>query len=276
MIPSRHLLYEHAVQSPRWQVDYLPQFHRILTGKKALRFREDFCGSARISCEWVKKSSGHRAVGLDLDPEVLDYARSVNLAQLNPRQQGRLQLLCKDVLRPPVGEFDWIGAFNFSFYSFHERTMLLRYAKSVYRSLASNGTVFLEMAGGSGFVEPYSDTKVIRVPGVGKVRQIWEQHAFDPISALCDYSIHFDLGKKGWLNDAFTYHWRIWTVREVREVLMEAGFDRTVVLWEKPDARGEGSGEFEIREDAEPLHSWVAYVVGVKGRPAHIRRKTPR
>jgi SAM-dependent methyltransferase len=275
MLPSRHLIYEHAVQSPRWQVDYLPQFHRLLTGKKALHFREDFCGSARISCEWVKKSALHTAVGLDLDPEVLEYARTVNLAALSRGQRERVQLLKRDVLRPPMGSFDWVGAFNFSFYAFHERATLLRYVKSVHRSLASSGTVFLEMAGGPGFVEPHSDSKTIQIPGVGRIKQVWEQHAFDPISAVCDYSIHFDLGKKGWMNDAFTYHWRIWTLREVREVLSEAGFERTVVRWEKPDARGEGSGEFEIREDAAPLHSWIAYVVGVKGSPPRSR-KAPR
>ncbi len=274
--PSKHLLYEHSVQSPRWQVEYLPQVHRLLTGRNALRFREDFCGSGKIACEWVKKSSRHFAQGLDLDDEVLAYANEVNRAALDPKAQTRMEFLKKNVLTARNGDFDWIGAFNFSFYIFHERAQLLKYARSAYRALASSGTFYLEMAGGFGFTEPFQDEKKVKVPGVGAVQQIWEQHGFDPISAVGDYSIHFQLPDGQWLNDAFTYHWRIWALREVREILVEAGFDETVVLWEKPNRKGEGSGEFEIREDAEQMASWVAYIVGVK-KPKSRRpqRKRP-
>jgi len=263
---SRHILYELGVQSPRWQVDYLPQFHKVLTGRRALRFREDFCGTARIACEWVARAPAHSALALDLDPEVIEFAEHRNLHALKTSARKRIRIACADVLRPPVGLFDWIGAFNFSFYIFHERRILLRYLRKARRSLADPGTLFLELAGGPGFVEAFEERKVLRVPGVGKVTQIWEQHGQDPISSVADYSIHYGLPNGEWLPDAFTYHWRIWTIREVRELLAEAGFSRSVVLWEKPDRKGRGSGEFEIREDAPHVHSWVAYVVGIQER----------
>ncbi|NDD93199.1 class I SAM-dependent methyltransferase [bacterium] len=123
---SKFRLYEEFVQSPKWQVEYLPQFHTWLSGKEPLRFREDFCGSARVACEWVMLSKKHTALGVDLDPRVLEYARSVNRSALTPDQQSRISLLRSDVRKPTRARFDWIGAFNFSIFEFHERDELLQ------------------------------------------------------------------------------------------------------------------------------------------------------
>ncbi len=117
---SKHLLYEASVQSPNWQVDYLPQFHEWLIGKKPILMREDFCGSGQISCEWVKRSPKNRAVGLDIDPEVLDYAKSVNQAALSKTEKIRVSFLKQNVLKPTQEKFDMIGTYNFSFFDFHE------------------------------------------------------------------------------------------------------------------------------------------------------------
>lgn len=255
---SKFKLYELTVQSPRWQVDYLPQFHEWLTKKKPRDFREDFCGSGKISCEWVKSSPKNQATGLDLDPEVLDYANSVNRSELTPSQQKRVQFLKQDVLKATQQKFDMIGAFNFSYYVFHTRKEMLRYAKAAYQSLKSTGTLFLEVAGGEGFLEPGTEEKKMKIPGVGLISQIWEQHQYDPITHVSDFSIHFKLPKNIVLNDAFTYHWRIWKIRELREILEEAGFKKTVVLWETSDS------EFLPLENTEHVHSHVSYVVGVK------------
>jgi hypothetical protein len=81
---------------------------------------------------------------------------------------------------------------------------------------------------------------------------------------MCDFSIHFKPPKKPWLQNVFTYHWRIWTIREVREILADAGFRKSVVLWETANRRGGGTGEFLPAEDADHEHAWIAYVVGVK------------
>jgi len=259
-IPSKFKLYEHTVQSPNWQVDYLPQFHRWLTGRTPRRFREDFCGSGKIACEWVKRSPQNRACGLDIDDEALDYAREVNRAALSPSQQKRMRFVRQNVLKPTNEKYDWIGAFNFSFFVFHERKEMLRYFRAAYRSLAKKGTIFLELAGGPGFKEPNAETHTASVPGVGRVTQIWEQHPYDPITQIGDFSIHFKLPGGVALNDAFTYHWRMWQIRDLREVLADAGFQKSVVLWEND---GEYLPTEEIKE-AENPHSWVAYVIGVK------------
>jgi len=262
--PSKFKLYEACVQSPEWQVDYLPQFHTWLTGKAPRRFREDFCGSARVACEWVKRHPKNEALGLDLDSEVLTYARTFNLSALSSGEQKRIKLKRADVRRLTREKYDWIGAFNFSVFEFHERPELLRYFKSAYRSLARKGTLFLEVAGGSGFLTPSVEKKRITLKGLGKVTQIWEQHQFDPITGVNDYSIHFKLPNEQWMNEAFAYHWRVWGIRDLRDALREAGFKKSVVLWEKSDERGAPTHEFLPSETAPNHDFFIAYVVGVK------------
>lgn len=258
---SKFKLYEEAVQSPKWQVEYLPQFHRWLVGTQPQSMREDFCGSGLISHEWVKLSPKHRAVGLDLDPTVLKYAESVHRGTLSPSEQKRLQFLKQDVLKPTREKFDWIGAYNYSFYTFHERKQLLKYFKSVYQSLKKKGTFFLELSGGEGFKEMIQETKTFKVPDQGLFKCVWQQHQHDPISNTNRYSIHFKLPDGSWLNDAFQYHWRIWEIREVREALEDAGFKKTVVLWENSS---EDADEFLPQEQGDSRRDWLAYVVGVK------------
>src|SRR5947209_4821969 len=90
---SKFRIYEEAVQSPRWQVEYLPQFHQWLVGKNPTSMREDFCGTGKISCEWVKLSKKNRAVGLDLDDETLQYANQVNRSVLTLGEQKRVEFL---------------------------------------------------------------------------------------------------------------------------------------------------------------------------------------
>jgi SAM-dependent methyltransferase len=259
-VPSKHLLYELSVQSPNWQVDYLPQFHQWLIGKSPLLMREDFCGTGKISCEWVKRSPKNRAIGLDLDPDVLSYAKTVNRSALTSSEQKRVNFLKQDVLKPTREKFDMIGAYNFSHSIFHERKELLQYAKAAFKSLKTRGTFFLEVAGGEDFIETTQETKTISVPGYGKIKQVWEQHQFDPINSVSDYSIHFKLPDGTWLADAFTYHWRVWSIREIREVFADAGFKKTVVLW--PD--DEEGNEYLAAESADYQRGYLAYVIGVK------------
>jgi hypothetical protein len=257
MNPSKYKLYEHTVQSPNWQVDYLPQFHTWLVGKKPQRFREDFCGSGKISCEWVKRSPKNSALGLDIDGECLQYANDINRAELKPSEKKRVQFIKQNVLKPTQQKFDMIGAFNFSFFVFHERKEMLKYFKAARLSLAAKGTIFLELAGGVGFQEQNSEVKTMKIAGIGKVDQIWEQHQYDPITQVSDFSIHFKLPNGSVINDAFNYHWRMWQIRDLQEVLLDAGFKKTVVLWEQ-------DGEYLPVENAELTESWVAYVIGVK------------
>ncbi len=203
-------------------------------------------------------------MGLDICEETLEYARTVNQASLAPDAQKRVRFLNQNVLKPTREKFDAIGAHNFSFFIFHEREQLLEYARAAYASLVKGGTFFLELAGGPGFVKAESEATEVKVPGYGKVKYVWEQHQYDPLRAINDYSIHFQLPDGTWMNDVFTYHWRLWGVRDVREVLKEVGFKRSVVLWQLDDDQGEGTSEYRRLEEADDCETWLAYVVGVK------------
>jgi hypothetical protein len=64
---------------------------------------------------------------------------------------------------------------------------------------------------------------------------------------------------------AFRYDWRLWTLPEVRELLVEAGFKEALVYtqgWD--DAAGELDGVYRKRDVFENQESWLAIVVGVK------------
>jgi SAM-dependent methyltransferase len=227
--------------------------------------REDFCGTGIISCEWAKKSPRHRAVGIDLDPEPLARAKEVHRAKLPKDARKRVAFLRQDVLVPTREKFDVISAHNFSFYVFHERKDLLRYARSALRSLKKEGSFFLEMAGGPGFVEKGSAPVVFApIEGYGKAGYVWEQRNHDPLRAIGEYAIHFRQKNGKWLRDAFVYDWRLWEIREVREVLREAGFRKTAVLWQTDRELKNGTLEYKISEKGDFCEVWLAYVVAVK------------
>ena len=44
-------------------------------GRRCESIREDFCGTAVVCMEWVKRRRAHTAVGVDLDPSVLKWGR---------------------------------------------------------------------------------------------------------------------------------------------------------------------------------------------------------
>jgi hypothetical protein len=260
----KYFLYEQSVQSPDWHVKHFPRYYKWLTGKTATRLREDFCGTSRISMEWVRAGAKNFAVGLDLDPEPLSYFERVHFPTLSKDEQSRIRQERKNVLTPTREKFDLIAACNFSFFIFHERKTLIEYFRAARTSLAPKGALFLEMAGGEGMQEWLQEERRVRVPGVGKIRYVWDQMDYDAISGLNDYAIHFQLPNRRWIRHAFDYHWRLWGIREVREVLAEAGFSKTQVFWEVADSRGAGTGEYAPMAKGDPAHAWIAYVAAVK------------
>ena len=51
---------------------------------------------------------------------------------------------------------------------------------------------------------------------------------------------------------------------ELRDLLKEAGFSKTIAYWEGDDDDGGGDGEFYATEEAENCDAWVTYIAGVK------------
>lgn len=268
---EKYKLYEAAVQDAHQQVGVADQVYRENFQAEPLVLKEDFSGTSWISSEWVKKGDKRVSLALDIEQETLDAAEVLHRQKLSEDQQARMELMNQDVLKPTTKKADVIVACNFSYFIFHERKVLLEYFKTALQSLKKDGVFLLETAGGHGFVEaPFRERRTIKHSGGKKkgkkwFRYTWHQRSFDPMFGKALYSIHFDMpnGKKH--KDAFVYDWRIWTLPEVRDALLEVGFDDVQVYWEEEEPDDEGYPIYTKREKGDDsFETWIVYVVGVK------------
>ena len=130
------------------------------------------------------------------------------------------------------------------------------YFKSVHRSLAPDGVFFLDAYGG------YDSFKVIRErTRHDDFTYIWDQAEYNPINGHMTCYIHFAFPDGSRLNRAFSYEWRLWTLPEIQELLLEAGFKTVTVYWQGTDEEsGEGDGEFTPATVGEPDPAWIVYI----------------
>ena len=257
-------LYEEAVQMPDHEVRFFLQAFAEARDRAAHSLAEDFCGTAAVSCQWVKSDERRTAVGIDTCEQTLQWGRENNLAALNASQQSRVTLLQQDVRDQPPGKFDILAAQNFSFYFFKERKELLDYFRIALERLADDGIMVIDMMGGAECrIEGLSHTQVIR-EGKDGFKYQWKQVSYNPITsdATCTISFSFPDGSR--LNDAFVYRWRIWTIAEVREILREVGFKNTYVYWAVEDDFGADEPGWRRREKAPSDASWTCYLVSLK------------
>ena len=262
--PNKYALYERSVQSPDFHAEWFVGMYKDLRGKYPRQMREDFCGTFKLSCEWVKRNRQNTALGVDLDPEPLAYGRKHHLSELTAEQLGRIRVVNDNVLSIATPKVDVVLACNFSFCIFKERATLIRYLRACLRSLRKDGVAILDLAGGPGMIEPMRERKKIKDPKLGKFTYTWHQKSFDPITHGAQYAIHFTLQDGTQMQDAFIYDWRLWTIPEIRDAMAEAGFSKSVVYWET-EHQGEGTGEYIASENGDNAYAWVAYIVGIKG-----------
>ena len=256
---DRHDLYQRSVQDAAWEVGFLEGVFSDLCGRKPLSLREDFCGTALAACEWVRKNPRHTAVGVDLDSEVLAWGREHNLSKLGASAAQRIELIQEDVLKVRTAPVDLLVAFNFSYWIFKQRAELTRYFRQARESLAEGGLFMLDAYGGS---DAYLEMR--ERDNHGRFTYIWDQADYDPVSGDTTCHIHFAFSDGSRLNQAFSYHWRLWTLPELRELLNEAGFSTVKVFLEGTDPdTGEGTGEFELVERGEADPAWIAYLAAL-------------
>lgn len=260
---NKYAFYEKSVQTPEQHVEQFQGIYREINFKDAQVLREDFCGTFRISCEWVLQHEKAEAIGLDLDPEPLAYGKKTHQSRLSASQKRRLKILRQNVLSVTSPKADLIAACNFSFFIFKERKELQNYFRFCRNSLKNDGIVILEMAGGPGMIEQIRERVPIYDDQKRAFTYIWHQKAFDPITHHAQYAIHFKLLSGKTYENVFTYDWRLWTIPEVRELLIEAGFDEVAVYWETSH-RGKGTGEYVRTIEGDNAYAWITYVVGIK------------
>ena len=74
--------------------------------------------------------------------------------------------------------------------------------------------------------------------------------------------IHFEFPDRSRMDQAFSYYWRLWTLPEIRELLIEAGFSAVTVYWEGTDRKtNEGDGIYSPAETGDADPGWVCYIV---------------
>lgn len=239
--PLSHLdLYELCVQSPRHVVNFLIAAHanqpRIL--------REDFSGSATISLRWIeeglRRNEPWHAVAVDLDESALSRARSAaSAANALPRLTLLHQdcLTATDPVSAPSPDVIFVGNFSIGYIS--DRPTLINYFRACHARLSQSNAGF---GGGIFCCDIYGGTSAYTIGGLERhytgpngervIYQWMHEHA-DPLTARVTNSISFRVtDSSGITHDhprCFIYHWRLWSIAELREALLEAGFSSTEI-----------------------------------------------
>jgi SAM-dependent methyltransferase len=256
-----HELYELSVQNVEHEIEFLQKTFESLNGRTAYLLREDFCGTASASCQWVRQGKDFQAIGVDIDPSVLEWGRENRVGRLAPEDRARVRLIESDVLDVDAPEADILVAFNFSYFIFDTRDTMRAYFRRVYEGLKDDGVFFCDMFGGP---EAQEETREKTKHKKHGFTYIWEQAEFHPVTHYMRTHIHFKFKDGSKIKNAFTYEWRLWTPPEIRELLLEAGFRKATVYWEGEDEDGEGNGEFSPDERGEADLAWIAYIVAEK------------
>lgn len=265
---DRHYLYSASVQSVDADIKFFKRVYKKRNGRPFRRLREDFCGTALLAHDWVRRSPDHSAWGVDLDRPTLDWGIEHYGPRLGPAKE-RLHLLNRNVLEVTSPEVDLVTASNFSYSVFKSRDELCRYFRAVRQSLAAAGLFVLDVWGGQEVMGEDIEKRKIDAEKafdgtkVPSFNYIWEQERFNPIDHQIVCHIHFRMNDGTKIKRAFTYDWRLWTLPEMRELLQEAGFESSEVYVEGwDDDEDEPDGIFRKKTYFENDDGWVAYLVG--------------
>ncbi|SMN11297.1 expressed protein [uncultured Candidatus Thioglobus sp.] len=253
-----HALYEQSVQCVEDEIDFVDKTFAQLQKRKARLLREDFCGTASASCAWVSRRKTNQAISVDLDAVVLAWGHKNNISKLTKQQKTRIKTLNIDVRKVKNNIVDIVLAMNFSYWIFKTRNTMINYFKGVYNSLENDGVFFLDTFGGHEAYQTLEETTEH-----DEFTYIWEQASYNPINNHLTCYIHFKFKDNSKINKAFTYRWRLWSLPEITEMLVDVGF-KTTVYWEGTNAKNEGNGIFKPTKKALAEASWIAYIVAKK------------
>ncbi|MHC4127137.1 MAG: class I SAM-dependent methyltransferase [Planctomycetota bacterium] len=257
---DKHELYEQSVQNPEGEGDFIDQVWKERRRRLARHIREDFCGTAIASVEWIKRRKTNTAVAVDIDADVLAWARARLPERLDDEQRTRLTLRQADVHTVRTEPVDSILAMNFSYYLFKTREALGHYFRRAHHALIDDGIFLLDAYGGSDSFLEIKEKR--RVEGF---TYIWDQAAYNPITGDALNHIHYRFPDGSEIKKAFTYDWRLWTLPEIQELLLDAGFREVTVYWEGTDEEtGEGDDKFTPTRRGEACQGWIAYLVAEK------------
>ncbi len=259
-LADKHLLYEQAVQCVEAEIDMVDASFESIRSYAAKTLREDFCGTAQTSIEWIQRRPDNIAIGVDLDGGVLAWSSTNHLDKLVLDERRRIELLQQDVRELNIEPVQMVLAMNFSYQLFDTRETLRAYFESVRSGLSDDGVFFLDAFGGYDCYKEIEETT-----SCDGFDYIWDQASYNPIDGGMQCYIHFTFPDGSRLDRAFSYYWRMWTLPELQELLEEAGFVNVTVYWEGTDEEtGQGDGIYTPATigDADP--AWVCYLSAEK------------
>lgn len=257
---DRYELYEESVQNVEFEVEFIAETYKRIRNQEARLIREDFCGTASVSCEWVGRHNDNAAIAVDIDAEVLAWSRAHRVNRLEPKQVARISLIQQNVLEVKTEAVDCVLAMNFSYWCFKTRAQLRAYFEKVYHDLRKGGIFFMDAYGGYEAYEVLEEETEY-----DNFTYVWDQAYYNPITADLRCCIHFKFSDGSKLKKAFSYDWRLWSLPEIREVLQEAGFKKsTVYMQDWDEEKEEETDEFYPVEEADADAGWVAYIVAEK------------
>lgn len=264
---DKHVLYQHSVQMPDVEVEFFTTTFEQLRGKYPLVLKEDFCGTALLSTAWCKSNPHRTAIGVDICADTLKWGEEHNIKPAGEDVAKRITLLNTDVRAVTDPKVDITCAFNFSYWVFKTRDEMREYFKSARDGLKDGGLFFLDLFGGTESMDVLEEETEIDEQDF---TYVWEHADFNPINHHILCHIHYEFPDGSRIDKAFTYEWRLWTIPELHELLLEAGFSRVRVYWEKfvedkDDSEYlEGTGEFYETTHEENQESWQAYLIAEK------------
>jgi SAM-dependent methyltransferase len=254
---DKYAYYIRAVQSPEVDCQFASDAYKESRGQRPRVLREDFCGTFGICCAWVRRHKLNKSIGIDLDAEPIAYGMQHYLSELREAQANRVLVKQASVFNARVPKADVTLALNFSFYLFKKRAELLQYFRRARQGLKPKGIFITDAFGGTDSQQNNMEHTKFK-----DFTYFWDQKSYDPITGEALFHIHFKRKGERPRLKVFTYDWRMWTIPEIREVMIEAGFKRTHVYWEGTTRSGTGNGVFKRSEVGEECDGWVAYVLG--------------
>jgi len=252
-----HKMYQESVQCVEAEIDFVEATYKQIRGINARYLREDFSGTGQTASEWVNRDSSNKAWAVDLDEDVIKWG--IDNIQNKLKNPEALIYKKSDVRNSGIDNMDVVLAMNFSYFLFMQRDVLRDYFKSVKKSLSETGVFFLDAFGGYEAAKELKEER--KCDGF---TYIWEQASFNPINSQMQCYIHFKTDCGVDYHRAFSYYWRLWTLPELQELLLEAGFSQVDVFWEGTDEKsGEGDGVFTPTKVGSADAGWVCYIVAL-------------
>ena len=252
---DKHHLYQLGVQSPHADVALLRRVYRQARGASPTHLREDFCGTAALLCTWLEQGAKYTGEGVDNDPEPLEWGRRHNFQPLGKRRR-RAQLRLADARAPSERAPDIRCAFNFSYWIFRERNVLLDYFRAVRADLATGGVFVIDLHGGA---EAFSEEE--QVIDCGDFEFVCHQTGVRPVDHRADLALHFRFPDGSEIRNAFRYTWRIWSLPEITDILLDAGFTDIRCHWcidEKDETR------YKLTRTGYNDPAWIACLAALK------------